>query len=110
MSTHWQLECTECGRSTDWAQDGSTNNIGVYLVPLCRNGKLGKLIGLAHDFQEAFGPDDYYLWEVLINIGGSPQIHLPSVFSRACAGHFIWPRNEYGSWLNPCDDEKASLI
>lgn len=97
LSTHWELECVDCGAKTDWGQSGATNHIDVMLVELCETGAIQGISAAAQDFDLYDGTVE---WSVSIHRAFSPNdlnIHLPGVFQN-CAGHKIWPRNEYGDW------------
>ncbi len=97
MSTHWELECVDCGRRTDWGQSSSTNHIDALLVSLCETGAIQLMAASAAIFDQFDGTIE---WSVSLHRAFSPNdlnIHLPGVFQN-CGNHQIWPRNEYGDW------------
>ncbi len=117
MSTHWDLQCRDCGAGTNWSQNIYTKNAGPYLVPICKNGILGKLIEIAHDFKDAFASDGYMMWRVNVRVDCSDlTVDLAEAFSRECAHHRIWPMDEYGRWLSavhylsPLDAKTTKLL
>jgi hypothetical protein len=96
----------DCGASTEWGQSAETNRIDYVLGPLCESGGIQTLIAAALAFEglmHRLGPGaggGGLEWTVSVHRYWDPfslNIPLPGVF-KGCAGHRIWPRNEYGDW------------
>lgn len=98
MSVHWQLECIDCGKATDWHQ--WNNHIHLKLMAICNARAIQSLAAAAQAFDMLPGVGS---WALTLHEHPYPDaLPIDLHYWTSCIGHRIWPRNEYGEWAPNC--------